>query len=371
MKIALITTSVSEGGAQRVAATLANSWARAGHIVQVITFEPPGTSPEFQLRTDITLVQLDLMKQSETLLQAVWKNFHRTRVLRKHLRNDSPDVVIALITGPNILAVLAGLGRPWPTVISERVHPAYQPIEKSWALLRRWVYRYADAIVVQSVDIAAWFKATFQLETVILPNPIDLERFRAPDLVVPKTRYRAMAAGRLDPQKGFDILIKAFAHVAPRHPDWDLVIYGRGNERASLERLIATHGMQDRIELAGTNYDIAKAYADADLLVHPARYEGYPNVIQEALAAGRPVVATDCPGATRDLLANGRYGVLVKADNVESLQVALAAIFADPLLRASLAKTAPAAVNAYEADKVAVRWIALFRELLNRESKKH
>jgi glycosyltransferase involved in cell wall biosynthesis len=292
------------------------------------------------------------------------------RVIRKHLDNYSPDIVVVLITGPNILALLAGLGRPWPSIISERVHPAHQPIERSWALLRRLLYAYADAIVVQSTDIAAWFKNTLQLETVILPNPIDLEKFRTPLPVFPKVRYRAMAAGRLDPQKGYDLLVNAFAHVSAANPDWELVIYGRGNERASLERMIAIHGMQDRIQLAGTTYNIAKAYAEADLLVHPARYEGYPNVIQEALAAGRPVVATDCPGATRDLLAGGRFGLLVKSDDVEALKDALAAILPDAGRRASLAKAAHAAVAPFEADRVANRWISLFRDVLSRRSKK-
>jgi glycosyltransferase involved in cell wall biosynthesis len=112
-----------------------------------------------------------------------------------------------------------------------------------------------------------------------------------------------------------------------------------------------------------------KAYAEADLLVHPARYEGYPNVIQEALAAGRPVVATGCPGATRDLLAGGRFGLLVKSDDVEALKDALAAILPHAGRRASLAK-AHAAVAPFEADRVANRWISLFRDVLSRRSKK-
>jgi GalNAc-alpha-(1->4)-GalNAc-alpha-(1->3)-diNAcBac-PP-undecaprenol alpha-1,4-N-acetyl-D-galactosaminyltransferase len=356
MKIALITTSVTEGGAQRVAATLANSWTRAGHVVQVVTFEPPGTPPDFALFDNVSLIQLDLMGHSETLLQSTGKNLHRVRVLRKHLRNYSPDVVVALMTGPNILAILAGIGRPWPTIISERVHPG--------------LYAYAEAVVVQSTDIAAWFKTTLQLEAIIIPNPIDLESFRVPLPVFPKAKYRAMAAGRLDPQKGYDLLVNAFAQVASANPDWDLVIYGRGNERASLERLIAAHGLQNRIQLAGATFDIAKAYAEADLFVHPARYEGYPNVIQEALAAGRPVVASDCPGATRDLLADGQCGVLVKNDNVEALKDALAMILPDAKRRAALTKAGQVAVAAFDADRVANRWISLVHDVQSRRSKK-
>src|SRR5262249_639246 len=153
MKIALVITSLTDGGAQRVAATLANSWSRAGHAVRIMTFECPGTRPDFALDSAISLLQLDLVKRSNNALRAAANNLHRIRILRRHLRHYAPDVAMAMMTEPNILAVLASLGRPWPTVISERVHPTHQ-LTKPWPFLRRRLYPHADAIVVQTVDIA-------------------------------------------------------------------------------------------------------------------------------------------------------------------------------------------------------------------------
>ena len=110
MKIAIITAATGAGGAERVAITLANWWANAGHTVRLITFEAPGTRPAFEIDPRIALDQLDLMGDSTTYRQAILSNFRRVRSLRRALRSYSPDVALAFVTGPNIIAVLAGLG---------------------------------------------------------------------------------------------------------------------------------------------------------------------------------------------------------------------------------------------------------------------
>lgn len=371
MKIAVVTTSMADGGAQRVAATLSNAWAATGHQVLVMTFEPPGTEPGYPLDDRVSLLQLDLMGDSSTIVQSVTKNLRRARVLRRHLCDYGPDATVALITGPNILAVLASIGRPWPTIISERVHPAHQPLEKSWHLLRRILYPHADAIVVQTNQIADWFKTTLDLEAIVIPNPIDLEKFCMPSeqTRAPDRRNLVIAVGRLERQKGYDLLIAAFARVADANPDWDLLIYGKGPERDVLQNLINSSQLAERIRLAGMTADIASVYAGADLVVHPARYEGYPNVVQEALAAGRPVLATDCPGATRELLGDGRYGMLVPNEDIDALANALAECLPDRERRAGLARSARSGVLAFEAHHIAQRWIDLFDDLIARRAR--
>lgn len=370
MRIALITTTLTQGGAQRVAATLANCWTQKGHTVQTVTYEAPGTQPDFPLDQRVALAQIDLMPSSATLAEATAKNIRRILRIRQILGRFSPDVAVGFITGPNVLAVLAGLGKPWPTIISERVHPAHDPIGQAWSWMRRTVYPKADAIVVQSADISQWFRDVLGLETQIVPNPIDLEKFApAMPIAIRRPRYSAMAAGRLEPQKGYDILIEAFARVASSNPQWDLVIYGMGQQRQDLERRIAAFGMRDRIVLAGHTLDIAKAYGNADLFVHPARYEGYPNVVQEALAAGRPVIATDCPGYSAELLGRGRYGIVVPTGSVDALAKALAELLPDHERRLGLAARARSAVTAFESTTIADRWLVLFEESIRRRGR--
>jgi GalNAc-alpha-(1->4)-GalNAc-alpha-(1->3)-diNAcBac-PP-undecaprenol alpha-1,4-N-acetyl-D-galactosaminyltransferase len=370
MKIAIITAATGTGGAERVAITLANSWANAGHTVRLITFEASGTPPAFEVDQRIALDQLDLLGDSPTYRQAVSSNFRRVRSLRRTLKSYSPDVALAFVTGPNIIAVLAGMGARWPTVISERVHPAHHAVERPWRILRPIVYPWAQAIVVQTQDIARWFKRSLNLTAHVIANPVDLQKFAAARIDPGKTRKRCklIAVGRLDPQKGYDLLIAAFARVAAGSPDWDLVIYGEGEERVALQALIDALDLSKRILLAGNTTAMEQVYAEADLFVHAARYEGYPNAIQEALAAGKAVIATDCPGATRELLGDGRYGVLVPSEDVGALAQGLVSLMQSDERRASLARSAREAVLAFEVSRVAQRWIELFDEVIDRRT---
>jgi glycosyltransferase involved in cell wall biosynthesis len=208
------------------------------------------------------------------------------------------------------------MGARWPTVISERVHPAHHAVERPWR--NSATHRLSVGAGDRGAD------ARHRQLVQPFPQPhdachcqsVDLQRFGAARIDPGKTRDRCklIAVGRLVPQKGYDLLIAAFAHVAASSPDWDLVIYGEGSERTALQGLIDALGLSRRILLAGNATAMEQVYAEADLLVHPARYEGYPNAIQEALAAGKAVIATDCPGATRELLGDGRYGVLVPSE---------------------------------------------------------
>jgi glycosyltransferase involved in cell wall biosynthesis len=237
--------------------------------------------------------------------------------------------------------------------------------------LRRITYPLADAIVVQTDEIANWITHSLRLSAQVMPNPIDLKKFspRPVSLGEPQSRCQLVAVGRLAPEKGDDLLIKAFAQAAKLNPAWDLVIYGDGPERAALACMIETLDLSERVVLAGNTRTVEQAYANADLFVHAARYDGYSNVIQEALAAGKPVIATDCPGAARQLLGSGRYGVLVPSEDVDALARALNSLMADDGRRASLARSARDAVLPFEVGRTAERWLELLRDAIDRKKR--
>jgi glycosyltransferase involved in cell wall biosynthesis len=373
MRIAIVTAASWTGGIERVIFMLANRWANAGHSVRIITFERPGDQPAFELDERVVLEQLDLLRPSATYREAFCGNLRRVFVLRRSLRNFAPDVTLAQGTVPNILAMLAAIGRRWPTIVTEQVHPAYHVLPRPWAQLRRITYPWADTIVVQTRGIAKWVADAWRLPSQVMPNPIELSRFAAPPVDAGRqqlSRRRLIAVGRLVPQKGYDLLINAFARTAKFDPAWELVIYGDGPERAALERMIDSLSLSGQIVLAGNTTTIEQAYANADLFVHAARYEGYPNVVQEALAAGKAVIATDCPGATRELLAGGRYGVLVPNEDVDALERALRSLMTDGDRRAALACSARVAVLPFDADRIADRWLELFGRVVDRRKRR-
>jgi glycosyltransferase involved in cell wall biosynthesis len=292
----------------------------------------------------------------------VGTNLRRLAHIRAALKAFAPDVVVAFTTEANIVALLAARGLGVPVVISERNQPERPGLGRFTPLARRLTYPLAAAIVVQTEAIAAWATARFRAPVHVLPNPVRLPFWQT----AAQNRADAMeivAAGRLVKQKGFDILIGSFALIAASHPGWSLTIYGDGPDRASLEAQIRALGLDDRVSLPGVTNDLASALAKAGLFVLASRYEGYPNVLVEALAASCPVVATNCPGAVAEILGNGKYGLLAPCEDKHALAAALTRAISDPGVREGLSAQAREAVSGLDVDLVARRWLALFESL--------
>jgi glycosyltransferase involved in cell wall biosynthesis len=371
VRIAFLISSLGYGGAERVASLLASAWSVGGHDVSVVTFEHGGVSPTYPLSERVSLVQLGLSLPSAGIGPALRNNCRRIKVLRRCLQGLQPDIVVSFMTETNVLALAAGLFARWPTVVSERIHPAHHALARRWTILRRLLYPRAAAIVAQTRDIASWLRLNVHADACVIPNPVDIAMFgggvskKAPA----GQRKLLLSVGRLDAQKGFDVLVDAFALAASRIPEWDLAIFGEGPSRGALERQIAARGMTGRIALNGLSSDIGAVYRSADGLVHAARYEGYPNVVIEALAAGLPVIAIDSPGGIRDLLREGRYGVLVVPGSADALADALASTLPDQPRLETLAQNAPTTVRQNDVGIIAEKWLELFRTAIATRSR--
>ncbi|HEY4343166.1 MAG TPA: glycosyltransferase family 4 protein [Parvibaculum sp.] len=364
LRLAFVIPSMMPGGAERVAATLCNQWIQLGHDVHLITFAGDDVANHYPLAPAIRLHRLDLLRSSRSLANFVYINLKRIFVLRRTLRAIAPNAVVAFMPEPNVVSVIASAGQRWPVVISERVHPAHLPLSRLPSILRYLAYPRADAVVAQTRAIADYLDATFGVSSTVIPNPIDLAQFNATGRwPSSRARHRLLSVGRLESQKGFDVLIEAFSLLSTSFPDWELIILGDGSGRAALTDQIAADGLEDRVRVAGTVFDIESEFRQADIYVHCARFEGTPNAVIEALACGCPVVATDCPGGIRDILRDGAFGRLTPVDDVPALVAALSELMADEASRAILSRQAPSAVAGLSATGIAGRWIDLVRSL--------
>ena len=168
--------------------------------------------------------------------------------------------------------------------------------------------------------------------------------------------HRLLAAGRLNHQKGFDLLLAAFATVAPSHPDWTLDIFGEGPLRPQLEQQVVSLGLDGRARVNRLTNRLGERMGDASVYVLSSRFEGLPLIVLEAMAAGLCVVSFACPTGPDEIITDDTDGLLVPAEDVSAMAAALDRVMSDESLRRRLAAAAPAAVRPYSSQQVGRRW---------------
>jgi glycosyltransferase involved in cell wall biosynthesis len=173
-----------------------------------------------------------------------------------------------------------------------------------------------------------------------------------------------VAAGRLTGQKGFDLLIEAFALVLQEEPSWKLRIYGDGSARGELERLIASLGVGSSVSLMGTTTDIGSALAEASVFALSSRFEGFGMVIVEAMSKGLPVVSFNCPRGPAEIISDGVDGLLVPAEDVEALAAALLEVIRSPSLRRRMGAAGLEKASQFSAERIGERWDELLDALV-------
>lgn len=360
MRIILAISSLGAGGAERVLTLLAGALAERGHEVWLVTLAR-SADDFFCVDARVRRVGLGLMGDSPNVMRGLWANVRRLRALRRIVSTVEPHAVLSFLTSMNVLVILACMRLPVRVIVSERVDPAAHTENRIWTNLRSLLYRCTHAVVVQTETIAHWFRTRLGTRTrvVVVPNPvIPNPPGLGPSVESPcrKSAPFILAAGRLAHQKGFDLLIRAFAIAAARAQQVQLVIAGEGPEGQSLRDLAAELQLGSQVVFPGRLRDLTALMKTALAFILPSRYEGFPNVLLEAMAAGTPCVAADCPGATREILAGGAYGLLVPPEDLAALTAAIDRMIADSELRRRYALAGTAAVERYRLDRVVVEW---------------
>lgn len=329
--IALFTSTMGGGGAERAMVRLASGIAERGYPTDlVLARDGDEASYARELAQRVRVVRLSA---PHALLG--------TPALIRYLRRERPRALIAALNYINVIAVAAGqLSHAGIRIVvcehntlSAQSGSSSQRREKLLPALIRRAYPVADAIVAVSDGVADDLARTASIpreRITVINNPVvmpDMARLvRRPCghewLRLGHSAPVAVAVGRLTPQKGFDVLIRAFAAVRRRR-DARLLILGDGPQRQHLQDLVGELGLARYAELVGWVDNVYSYLARADAFVLSSRWEGLPTVLIEALFCGVPVVATDCPSGAREILEGGRFGRLVPVENVAALAAAL------------------------------------------------
>lgn len=354
------------GGAERVTAGLSADWANMGADVVVVTLSAPDTD-FFRLDSRVRRIGLDLLVDSGTFLKGLASNLRRFLALRRILKKEKPNVVLGVMTKASILAILAAHGLACKVVAVEHNHPPMLPLGAGWRALRGWTYKRASRLVALTQRSKDWLEEHCRCVGVhVIPNAISLpipvtEPVLKPDAAVSAERKVLLAVGRLTSQKGFDLLIDAFARISDEFGDWDLVILGEGADRGALEAQIRTVGLVDRIVMSGRCGNIADWYERADLYVLSSRFEGFPMTLIEAMASGVAVVSYDCDTGPRDIIKHDVNGRLVSpVGDIGSLSEGLTALMRDQDARARLGHRANEILDTLAPQRIAKLWAELF-----------
>ncbi|KAA0910368.1 glycosyltransferase family 4 protein [Pusillimonas sp. ANT_WB101] len=365
MKILFFVSSMHAGGAERVAATLANGWAQRGDTVMLVPTYTGRGDCFYTLDEGVQLTWL--ADQMSKRCPGVLAPFAKWFAIRKLVRDFRPDVIVSFLTNVNVTVLMAARGLNVPVVVCERTNPAFS--NSSGAVLKRLrklTYPSASVVVLQSEDSVDLFHDMVPgLDVLeVMPNPLppDLPdaryRTRSPG---DSTRFRLMGMGRLVAIKRFDVLIRVFGTLAPQFPDWDLVIWGEGPLREKLEAQVREAGLASRVSLPGRTSQPWEELSAAHVFTMVSQVEGFPNVLLEAMALGRACVTVDCPSGPREMTLDGEYAELVPLGDDTALSDALARLMGDAVLRDVLGRRAAASVRErYGLPDIMLRWDKVF-----------
>ncbi|MDR7946762.1 glycosyltransferase family 4 protein [Achromobacter aegrifaciens] len=362
-RVLLFIHSLHGGGAERVAADLSAHWAGMGREVMVVT-QASAEGDVYTLHPKVRREVLHTAGEGGGL-RGIWSNVQRVRALRRVVKSFRPDIVLGMMTTASVLSVLACAGLSCRVIATEHTHPPSQTLSGFWQRLRRLTYPRAASVVALTRGTADWLAQHVPgSKLAVIPNPVHFPLPRAEPVLTPVSgdgRKRLLAVGRLHADKGFDLLIQAYAKLAASHPGWDLVILGEGDERRALEAQALEAGLASRIFMPGRAGNVGDWYDSADLYVLTSRFEGLSNTLLESMASGLAAVSFDCDTGPREIIREGVDGVLVRPNgDVPALCKALDAVMRNDADRVRMAQAATDVRDRFSAARVLQKWQDLF-----------
>lgn len=359
-KLAFYIGSLHKGGAERVFVNLAEYFQNKGYEIIIVT--QYRKEEEYELADGIRRIISDITPE-ETGTDRV-RNFYR-RLKKLHLiwKKEQPDLVLSCAGKNNFMTIVTTMFTRTKPVVSVVGEAKEEYPGRLMRFLANLLFPFAAGVILQTERSGEFFSTRVSKMAVILPNSLNplfmRERFRG------EREKRIVSVGRLDANKNHEMMIRAFAGLADRYPDYTLTIYGEGELREALEKLIASLGMKNRIFLPGVIPDVADQIGRASLFLLVSYSEGVSNALIEAMALGLPVIATDVPGGgTQELIRHGVDGWVIPTGDEAALTKAMDMLLSDRELADRLGERAHRIQERLAPERVNGQWQAYFERII-------
>jgi glycosyltransferase involved in cell wall biosynthesis len=360
MKICLIISSLRSGGAERVLSELANYWVSNSHQVSLITIDEKA-SDFYDIDPSIQRHAMNLSFESNGLFAGILANVKRIITIRKIVQAQKPDVVLSFMDSTNILCCISLVGTKIPLFVSERIDPFERKISLIRTLIRPYLYRnFAKKVVVQTLAVEVKCQSNWSISNIkVISNPISTHHYFS---AMPRDKI-ILSVARLYPQKRHENLIRAFHKTNYKCGQWKLIICGDGPLKQDLIGLVNKLELSEYVLFTGSIKNISEYFNLASIFCLSSSYEGFPNALLEALSMGCACISTDCKSGPREILEDGRLGILVPVDDVEAMAEALRRLMQSPELREQFGSHADYVREYYHLDKISRQWLNLFESV--------
>ena len=356
MNICLFISSLYNGGAERVTCNLANYLCSTNNKITVVTFGVNEKS--YKLKNDVfvcNLISLEEKRKFSKFRTILIRIFRLYRLWK----DNQYDVVISMLPVQIILALCMKSVIRGKIIISERNFPGGYSAIIQWLLKK--IAAGADGYVFQTDDSMRWYGQD-TAKCVVIPNAVNKDF--GTKQYVGKREKKIVSVGRLEKQKNFELLIKAFALLSAEFDEYTLHIFGEGHEREKLTRLIQNLKLESKVFLEGNVKNVAERIYKATLFVLASDYEGMPNALMEAMSCGLPCISTDClGGGARALIKSGENGYLVNCDDITELSECMKAVLSSEDIRLKLGSNAAKINEQNSYEKIYSKWESFIKRV--------
>lgn len=359
-KLAFYIGSLNKGGAERVFVNLAEFFLQQGYEVIMVTQYQK--EDEYVLADGIKRIISDIAEE-ETTGNRIQNFYRRFKKLRDIWKMEKPDAVLSCVGKNNFMTIVTTMftnTKPVVSVVGEAKEEYPGSLMRGLANL---LFPFASGVILQTKRSKFFFSKRIQKTAVILPNSLN------PLFIRPRyegeREKRIVTVGRMDANKNHEMMIRAFAKIVEKYPEYTFTIYGDGELREYLQKLIKELGMAECIFMPGVIPDVANQIEKASLFLLTSYSEGVSNALIEAMALGLPVIATDVPsGGTVELIQHMENGWMIPTGDQSALEEAMDRLLSDHALADKLGQNASKLQERLAPKQVNAQWKAYFESII-------